>query len=115
MRNGRFLCNFSGHHPPLRPEYVIFFYIRDSHKSPCIFNIVEKVYLGPGTNMYICNGSTLPAIYDKIFVAKLVNEAIMFILAVYKGISSLKQYKGPGTASKLLVVLVKDSALYFLV
>ena len=72
-------------------------------------------YLGPGVDMYICEGSTLPAVYDKIWVAKLVNEALMFLLALWQGIQSLKQYEGMGAASRLMTLLVKDSILYFLV
>ncbi|OCB90483.1 hypothetical protein A7U60_g2274 [Sanghuangporus baumii] len=75
----------------------------------------KMTYLGPGADMYICEGSTLPPVYDKIWVAKLANEALMFLLALHKGIQSLKQYKGMGAASQLMVLLVKDSILYFLV
>ncbi|KAL5503828.1 hypothetical protein ACEPAH_7899 [Sanghuangporus vaninii] len=75
----------------------------------------KMTYLGSGADMYICEGSTLPPVYDKIWVAKLVNEALMFLLALHKGMQSLKQYKGMGAASQLMVLLVKDSILYFLV
>ena len=72
------------------------------------------LYLGPKTNMYMCSiVSTLPPLYGKIWVAKLVNEGIMFGLALTRGIRSLREVKGMTKANRLMVVLVKDSILYF--
>ncbi|PAV16680.1 hypothetical protein PNOK_0830000 [Pyrrhoderma noxium] len=73
------------------------------------------VIFGPGENMFICNGGTIPPIYDKIWIAKLINEGIMFILALRKGIINMREYNGRWSGSKLTALLVKDSALYFLV
>ena len=73
------------------------------------------VIFGPGENMFICNGGTIPPIYDKIWIAKLINEGIMFILALRKGIINMREYSGRWSGSKLTALLVKDSALYFLV
>ena len=78
-------------------------------------DIEQLVTFGPGTDMYICNGSALPPVYDKIWVAKLVNEALMFLLAFNKGMRSLREFKGMGAAGKLMALLVKDSVLYFFV
>ena len=73
------------------------------------------VVFGPGEDIFICNGGTFPPIYDKIWIVKLINEGIMFILALRKGIINMREYSGRWTGSKLTALLVKDSASYFLV
>ena len=71
------------------------------------------VTFGPGENMFICNGGTIPPIYDKIWIVKLINEGITFILAPRKGIINMREYSDEWTGSKLIALLVKDFALYF--
>ena len=73
------------------------------------------VVFGPGEDMFICNGGTNPPIYDKIWIAKLIDEDIMFILALRKGIINMREYRGRWMGSKLTDLLVKVSVLYFLV
>ena len=64
------------------------------------------VVFGPGEDMFICNGGTNPPIYDKIWIAKLIDEDIMFILALRKGIINMREYRGrrAGTSSPTLLL-----------
>lgn len=73
------------------------------------------VIFGPGEVVLNCNGRMIPPINDKILITKLINEGIVLILALRKGIVNMREYSGRWTRSKLTALLVKDSALYFLV
>ena len=73
------------------------------------------VVFGPGEDMFIYNGGTFPPIYDKIWIAKLINEGIAFIPALRKGIINMKEYRGRRAGNKFTSLIAKDSVLYFLV
>ena len=92
-----------------------FLHARESYGLTLWSYTETMVIFGPGENMFICNGGTIPPIYDKIWIAKLINEGIMFVLALRKGIINMREYSGRWSGSKLTALLVKDSALYFLV
>lgn len=49
------------------------------------------VILGSGEDTFICNGRTLILIYEKIWIVKLINEGIMSILALCKGIINTRE------------------------
>ena len=83
--------------------------------SPILYYYIETMAIfGLGEDVFICNGGTIPPIYDKIWIAKLINEGIMFILALRKGILNMREYSSRRTGSRLTALLVKDSASYFL-
>ncbi|KAH8111190.1 hypothetical protein DFH11DRAFT_1546868 [Phellopilus nigrolimitatus] len=58
-----------------------------------------------------CNRTTLPDTYKTFWSPLLVNEALLFSLAVYKGFQSLR--KGTRTGNRLILFLVRDSVLFF--
>ena len=64
------------------------------------------VVFGPGEDMFIYNGGTFPPVYDKIWIAKLINEGIAFIPALRKEIINMREYRGrrAGTSSPTLLL-----------
>ena len=52
------------------------------------------VIFGPGEVVLNCNGRIIPPINDKILITKLINEGIVLILALRKGIINMREYSG---------------------
>ncbi|KAH8111189.1 hypothetical protein DFH11DRAFT_647569 [Phellopilus nigrolimitatus] len=70
-----------------------------------------SLYYGDGFAPNTCIRKTLPKLFKMFWVPLLVNEALLFGLAVYKGFPSL--WRGPRTGNRLIRFLVRDSVLFF--
>lgn len=78
-----------------------------------IIILFTGLFVDVGDDLYICTPRSLPDIYAEIWVPMLVHEAILFGLAIYKGLQSLRSRNSENPSSRLTLFLVKDSALYF--
>ncbi|KAI5118635.1 hypothetical protein M0805_000011 [Coniferiporia weirii] len=66
-------------------------------------------------DFYICTPYSLPNFYAEVWVPMLVHEAILFGLAIYKGLQSFRSRNSENPSSRLTLFLVKDSAMYFVI
>lgn len=73
------------------------------------------VVFGSKANLFICYAIYLPPIYTKTWIAELLNNALMLVLVLHKGLMTMREYNHTGIVNRLAILLVKDSALYFLV
>ena len=72
------------------------------------------VHLAPKNQLYICVPSDIPDDFLYAWIPFFVNEFILLVLAVYKGVQSVKAHKDLGYVSRLIVFLVKGSVSYYI-
>lgn len=69
--------------------------------------------IGDGVDLRICDVSNLPDIFRFWWTPALVNETILVLLAVFRGIQNFKEYGSRRATHSFVMSLVKDSLLYF--
>ncbi|PAV19248.1 hypothetical protein PNOK_0418100 [Pyrrhoderma noxium] len=70
--------------------------------------------LGDSIDMHICDVSNLPSLFRFWWTPALVNETLLVLLAVIRGIQNFKEYGSRNAMRSFVMSLVKDSLLYFI-
>ncbi|KAH8111191.1 hypothetical protein DFH11DRAFT_1880083 [Phellopilus nigrolimitatus] len=70
-------------------------------------------HLGDSFNQNMCTPAIVPNAFKTFWSPLLANEALLFSLAVYKGVRSLR--RGSRMGNRLIRFLVRDSVLFFFI
>ena len=70
--------------------------------------------LGDSLDMHICDVSNLPSLFRFWWTPAVVNETLLVLLAVIRGIQNFKEYGSRNAMRSFVMSLVKDSLLYFI-
>ncbi|KAL5536449.1 hypothetical protein ACEPAF_271 [Sanghuangporus sanghuang] len=65
-------------------------------------------------SLFICRSLNVPSYYRTVWVPLFVHEVFLFLLAVLKGMQSVRSHGKEGMMSRFVMILVKDSILYYI-
>ena len=80
-----------------------------------LLTLFKAIFFRPTpTSEFICVPQRMPDYFHEVWVPLFVHEIILLALAVNKGIQSFRSQKKTGITSRLTMVLVKDSIIYYI-
>ncbi|KAH8111197.1 hypothetical protein DFH11DRAFT_648500 [Phellopilus nigrolimitatus] len=68
---------------------------------------------GSGQDMHMCVPIALSSYFRELWIPLLLHEALLFGLALYKGIETMVTHGEKGSMNRITIFLVRDSMMYF--
>ena len=67
----------------------------------------------PEGDLFICVPVNLPDFFKEVWIPLFAHEALLFVLAVIKGIQNVRIYGKEGLRTRFTIFLVADSVQYY--
>ncbi|KAH8111211.1 hypothetical protein DFH11DRAFT_1513402, partial [Phellopilus nigrolimitatus] len=68
---------------------------------------------GSGQDVHMCVPIALSSYFRELWIPLLLHEALLFGLALYKGIETMVTHGEKGSMNRITIFLVRDSMMYF--